>query len=360
MKIGIGLSGGVDSAISAYILKEKGYEVKGYTMHLFDSQENEIQSAVNTAKQLGIPHSTIDLREEFKSEVISEFIESYKKGLTPNPCLICNRKIKYGKLIEYALNDGMDGFSLGHHVKKEYDENLDEYVLLKSDDERKDQSYNLYRLNQKLLSFLFFPAGEFKSKAEIRKIADEIGLKAAENPDSTGICFLGNMSMKSYLKEIDSELNKPGPIVDINDNYMGRHQGIYKYTIGQKKRLPEEVVKYNLKHPENPYTVVEINAKDNKIIVGNEELLYKSKIYLRDTSFISEKHNFPLKVSVKLSQWSEEYLGTVHINDNPSDHSTDHYIELDVPARAPAPGQAAVFYAGDKLLGGGIITDSKI
>ncbi len=354
LKIGVGLSGGVDSAISAYSLLKKGYEVKGYTMHLFDSQDAEIESAVNTAKQIGIPHSIIDLREEFKDEVISEFIEYYKNGLTPNPCLICNKKIKYGKLIEYALKDGMDGFAMGHHVKKGYDEALGEYIVLRSDDKRKDQSYNLFRLTQKQLSYLHFPAGEFKSKNELRNIAEEIGLSVAEKSDSTGICFLGKMSMKSYLKEIDDELNRPGPIVDTEDNYLGRHQGIYKYTIGQKKRLPKDLAEYNSKNPDNPFTVIGIDAKENKVIVGNEKLLFKTKIYLVDTSFISEKHEFPLKVSVKLSQWSEEYSATVH-----RASENDFYLIFIEPARAPAPGQAAVFYDGDRLLGGGIITDSE-
>ena len=344
MKIGVGLSGGVDSATSALILKEQGHQVKGYTMFLFDEQTEEIDSAKRTAEEIGIEHEIIDLRDEFKKEVTDKFLESYRNGLTPNPCLFCNKTLKYGKLLDYARKDGMDRFAMGHYAVKTFDEETGEYKIFKAKDRRKDQTYNLFRLNQKDLEFLYFPAGEFGSKADLRKKALSSKLNIADKKDSTGICFLGNRTMKQYLKEFSEDLNRPGNIVDTEDCYLGRHSGIYNYTLGQKKRLPFDNIKF-----EKP-VVVKIDAENNKIVVGTEDMLYFSTVRFEDSNYLSDSPSFPMKVKAKLSQWSVEYDGTIYI---------DGTVEFDSPVRAPAPGQGIVFYdrKTDELLGGGVIKD---
>ncbi|MDO5708123.1 MAG: tRNA 2-thiouridine(34) synthase MnmA [Andreesenia angusta] len=346
MKIGIGLSGGVDSAVSAFILKRKGYYVKGYTMFLYDDQYDEINTAKNIAKDLGIEYEVIDLRSEFKTEVIDRFTRYYINGLTPNPCLFCNEIFKYDLLLKYAKSNGMDKFAMGHYAKILYSKDIEEYRVLRANDRRKDQSYNLFKLNQRDLSFLNFPIGEFQSKAELRKFAQYLNLSNAEKKDSRGICFLGKNSLKTFFSEYAKSLNRSGNIVDKEDNYLGRHNGIYNYTIGQKKRLYLE--KNCIENP----TVIKIDARNNKIIIGTEVDLNFKRVYFTDSNLISNKQSFPFKAHIKLSQWSSEYIGLVNSS----------YVEFDDFVRAPAPGQGIVFYDynnPDILLGGGIIRCSE-
>ena len=348
LKIGVGLSGGVDSAVSAYLLKQSGHKVKGYTMYLYDGQEEEMESAINTAKQLNIEHSILDFRRDFEDNVINTFLFQYKNGYTPNPCLICNKTMKYNKLIDAIKSDGLEKLALGHYAKKVFSKKTKEYLILKAYDNRKDQSYNLYHLTQDQIKFLCFPAGRYNSKAEIRKLANLANLNISEKPDSTGICFLGNNSMKSFFRDKAPELDKPGNIVDINNNFLGRHEGIYNYTIGQKKRLSINTNNYIVNN--SPLVVIGIDTKENKIIVGSEKLLYKNKVYLEDFNFISNNTSLPFKASVKLSQWSTEYLGVLQQESNGT-----YSISFETPVRAPAPGQSAVLYDNNQLVGGGVI-----
>lgn len=346
MKVGIGLSGGVDSGTTALLLKEKGYEVTGFTMWLFDSQTEEISSAKAVAESLGIDHIVLDFRAEFKSEVIEKFVSLYERGYTPNPCLICNKSMKYGRLLEEALAHGMDLFATGHYARRIHDGETGEYKILKAFDQRKDQSYNLFSLTQDQLSRLLFPIGEFNSKQDVRERAKGIGVSMHDKKDSTGICFLGKSTMKAFLKSVNSSVLKPGSFVDSKDNYLGRHTGIFSYTIGQKKGLPE-------KPGGGYYVVTRIDAEQNKVVLGSEADLVKGCVFIEGMNFLSKKTVLPIKVSAKLSQWAPLCEGTLCFEEG------TYVLQFDSGVRAPAIGQGVAVYAGDELLGGGYISGSR-
>ncbi|KNF08972.1 tRNA-specific 2-thiouridylase MnmA [Gottschalkia purinilytica] len=340
-KVAVGLSGGVDSGTTAMILQEKGFTVVGVTMRLFDHQDKEIESARLVADTLGIEHHVVDFRDEFEDVVIKYFKETYEKGKTPNPCLKCNKFFKYGKLMDFCKSIGSDFFATGHYARKIYDEKTDTYKLLKAISSRKDQSYNLFQLSQEDLKYLIFPIGEFNSKEEVRKKALTKLNIVSKKSDSTGICFIEHKKLGRYLKEVNSSSVKEGNFVDKEGNILGTHKGLAYYTIGQKRKLGENL-SFN-------YVVTKIDSEKNEIILGSEKDLITTKLVLKDTNFINPNIVLPFDSDIKVSQWSEVYRGKVLEKDG------DIVIEFYDPVRAPAPGQAAVFYIGDEVIGGGFI-----
>lgn len=340
-KVGVGLSGGVDSGTTALILKERGYEVVGMTMKLFDHHDAEISVAREVADRLGIEHIVLDYSESFESTVVEYTVKSYELGLTPNPCVFCNRHFKYGKLLDYCMENGIDYFATGHYARISYDEDRGIYRIFKAKDSRKDQSYNLFQLSQEQLKHLIFPLGDFSSKAEVREKSSGALSELSSKKDSTGICFLNKISLYSFLKKRNSSSTVPGAFVDRAGNFLGRHVGISSYTLGQKKNLP--------KPNGESFVVCGIDSSENKVILGSEADLLKTEISLADVNLLDPLMSFPATVEVKLSQWSVVYSGEL------SSVGGEFKLSFKSPVRAPAPGQSVVFYSGNELLGGGTI-----
>ena len=341
--VAIALSGGVDSATSAYILKNQGYEVFGITMKLFKDQNCDDAKLV--ADKLNIKHYIIDFSKYFEEEVINEFIDIYLNGLTPNPCIICNIKVKYGLLLEEALKLGANYMALGHYAKIEYDNNLNLYRLLKSDVIRKDQSYFLYHLSQDKLKHIMLPLNSFKNKDEVRSFISDMIPSIAVKKDSTDLCFTNGKSLFNYIKSKKNLINCEGNFIDTNGKFVGKHKGIFNYTIGQKRGLGLNC--------EKTYFVLEIKSSSNEIILTDNEIdLYKTEIYVDKINYIDEKNFNQKKINatVKLCQWG--YFIPCEIYNQTGKSAI---IKFKQPQRAPAKGQAAVFYNNNEVLGGGTI-----
>lgn len=342
--VAVALSGGVDSAVSAYILKEQGYEVFGITMKLFKNQSCD--DAAFVAKCLNINHYTVDFSEYFEKEVIDEFIDLYLNGFTPNPCIICNTKVKYGLLLEESLKLGADYMALGHYAKIEYDGKNNIYRLLKSEAVRKDQSYFLYHLTQEKLKHIMLPLNTFNNKDEVRSYISELLPSIATKKDSTDICFTNGKSLFNYIKTKRNLVNCDGNFIDINGKFLGKHKGIFNYTIGQKRGLDL--------YTNKTYYVLKIKADSNEIILTENEMdLYKSEIMIKDINYI-DKNNYnidKINAKVKLCQWGY-FISCEVINQK----NNTAIVKFNKPERAPAIGQSAVFYNDNEVLGGGTIT----
>ncbi len=348
--VAIALSGGVDSATSAYILKSQGYEIFGITMKLFEDQNCE--DAQRVAKALDIKHYIVDFSEHFEKEVINRFIDMYMQGFTPNPCILCNIEVKYGLLLQEALKLGADYMALGHYAKIEWCEDNNTYKLLKSDINEKDQSYYLYHLNQDKLKHIILPLNNtlsntnFKSKSEVREYISSIIPFVAKKKDSIDICFTNGKSLYSYIKSKRNIINCKGNFVDTNGKFIAKHKGIFNYTIGQKRGLDINTDK--------TYFVLKIKADTNEIVLTeNEQDLFISEIFVDDVNYIN-KENYNkerINATVKLCQWGY-FIPCEVINQE----NNSAIIKFNKPERASAIGQAAVFYNDEEVLGGGIIT----
>ncbi len=341
MKILVGMSGGVDSSAAAVLLKEKGYLVTGLTLKLCEfDKEQDLSDAKAVCEKLGIEHLTLDLKEEFKKKVMDCFIAQYKEGLTPNPCLECNKYIKFGKMLDTAIEKGYDKIATGHYARVE--KQGERFVLKRAKDLSKDQSYVLYSLTQHQLSHLELPLGEL-SKTQIRNIAEKEGLINANRPDSQDICFVPDGDYASFIQKADGFKSEKGDYVDINGNVLGSHQGVIHYTIGQRKGLGIALGK--------PQFVIDKSAKGNTVVLGDEEHLFKKEVEVRDVNFIPfDTLSKEMRVTAKLRYRHEPQPCVIYpVNEE------NVKILFDEPQRAPTSGQAAVFYDGDTVVGGGKI-----
>lgn len=343
----LGMSGGVDSSVSALLLKEEGYDVIGTTMELFAGSSccntNTYIDAKNVCNQIGIPHFIYNFKDEFKKYVIDDFINCYANCLTPNPCIECNKFMKFGLMYEKAKELGCEYIATGHYAKTEYSEEYGRWVLKKSKAGKKDQSYVLWNIPKELIEYVVFPLADFESKDEIRKIAREHNLKTANKPDSEDICFVPDGNYKRFLEE-NSELKpKKGNIVHVNGTVLGKHNGLYNYTIGQRKGLG---ISYK-----EPLFVVGFNKEKNEVIVGEKEYIYKKEMIVKDINLLLiDSLEGPMKVSVKTRYSSVEEKATIETLD-------DNTIKVvfENPVARITPGQSAVFYLGDIVVGGGKI-----
>lgn len=340
-KVVVAMSGGVDSSVAAALLKEEGYEVLGVTMCHYDGDKN-LEAVHQIAQKLGISWYILDFTKEFKRLVIDYFCKEYLAGRTPNPCVICNLKIKFGLLLKKAKSLGADYIATGHYAINEYEQKINRFQLKRGVDESKDQSYFLYRLNQDILPYVLFPLGRFK-KSQSRELAKKFGLKNYKKEESQEICFIREGDYRKFLRQNISESIKQGKFIDNSGNILGIHQGIPFYTIGQRKRLGVSSNKRRY--------VIKINSQENSIILGKEEDLYQNKLIIKDLNFISgDKLSDAIKVEVKIRYNCKKSSAII------SPYEDDKIlIDFEKPQRAITPGQSAVFYQGDIVIGGGII-----
>lgn len=349
----LGMSGGVDSSVAAIILMEQGYEVIGATMKLWDPEDDEGQSkccgddsildAKRVCDKLGIPHYTLNLKEEFKKCVIENFIEEYANARTPNPCIECNKYLKFNYFFRKAMELGCDYIATGHYAKTEFSDKYNQVVLKKSNAGKKDQSYVLYNIPKDIINKVLFPLGQFENKEQIRKIAEKHDLLTAKKPDSQEICFIPDDDYAKFLSKNGRVESKPGKIVDNQGNILGTHKGLIHYTIGQRKGL-------GIAH-ETPLYVVKLDAQNNLLVVGDEKDIFSKELYANNLNFtVDIKRDLPIKVNAKIRYGAKEAEATLFPEVNGKVK-----VEFETPQRAITKGQSVVFYIDDVLIGGGKI-----
>ena len=342
-KILVGMSGGVDSSVCASVLAEKGYSVSGVTLALLGedlASSQNIKDAKAVCDRLSIEHYAIDLSEDFKKFVIDYFVNEYIEGKTPNPCIACNKNIKFGKMLKIAKEKGFSKIATGHYARVEYQNGR--YLLKKAKDISKDQSYVLYCLSQEQLSSVEFPLGEY-TKPQVREIAQNNGFVNANKKDSQDICFVPDGDYASFIEKTANFVSSTGDYINRQGEKIGEHKGVIHYTIGQRKGLG---VAFG-----HPVFVISKNAKTNQVLLGeNEELFYKS-VLVKDVNFIPfDELNGSLNVTAKLRYNQIPQPAVIKKTED-----GNVLITFNEPQRAPSPGQAAVFYDGDIVVGGGII-----
>ena len=351
-KVIVGMSGGVDSAVAALLLKQAGYDVMGVTLRTWagtEGQESrccEIDDARQTARTIGIPYHAFNCLSEFETKVVTPFVQDYLHGMTPNPCVICNREIKWERLLYHADVLQADYVATGHYASIVKLEN-GRYTVRKASHAGKDQTYMLYRLTQEQLSRTLMPLGDY-SKSEVRKIAEEAGIRVASKPDSQEICFVSDENYADFIREHeDGAVPGEGNYVDESGNILGRHKGIIHYTVGQRKGLG---VAFG-----HPVYIKEIRADSNEIVLGGYEQTWCRGIVCRDLNYMGipePEAGGSFRCQVKVRYRHSGQYALLEKLDNEQVR-----VSFDEPVRFAAPGQSAVFYdENDCLLGGGIIS----
>lgn len=343
----VAMSGGVDSSVAAYLTKEAGYETSGATMQLFRSNgdwlnSRDIEDARSVASSMGIKHCVFDFSEDFREDVIDRFIRSYEAGQTPNPCVDCNRNIKFHRLFREGRKMSQDMIVTGHYARVERDPGSGRYLLLKAVDDNKDQSYVLYNLSQDQLAHTLFPLGNM-SKPEARAIAEEQHFVSADKHESQDICFIPDGDYAGFIRRYTGRDYPPGNFVDRNGNILGQHLGIIKYTIGQRKGLG-----LALKHP---MYVCAIDTARNEVILGDNEDLFRTELEADHVNWTAQDApSGDMKVSAKIRYKHKEAPATVI----PLAEDKIKVI-FDEPQRAVTAGQSVVLYDGNIVIGGGTI-----
>jgi tRNA-uridine 2-sulfurtransferase len=343
MKILVAMSGGVDSSVTAALLKNQGHEVIGATMELHDTEAagSAVEDAGRTAEVLGIPFHVFDFRDIFAATIIDYFCREYGRGRTPNPCVLCNRFIKFGMLWEKAQELGADYLATGHYAR--ITKQNGRYLLQKAADTAKDQSYFLYRLTQEQLSRTMFPLAAL-TKPQVKEMAREMALPVAERPESQEICFVPDNDYAQFLENFSSNIALPGAILDKAGKTIGQHHGITHYTIGQRKGL-------GIAAPE-PLFVTAIDVKNNTISVGSKDDIYSDEINATDLNWIAiAPPTSPIEVQARVRYRAQDAAAVV----TPLNEKEVH-VKFSIPQLAVTPGQSVVFYDGDTVIGGGIIS----
>lgn len=349
----IAMSGGVDSSVAAYLTQKLGYECEGITMKLYDNGDivcseksccslDDIDDARSACRNIGIPHTVYNFKDSFKENVISRFISAYENGATPNPCIDCNRFIKFKELVNRAEVLNFDCVVTGHYARVEYDEKSGRYLLKKAVDASKDQSYVLYSLTQEQLSKILFPLGEM-TKDEAREVARNLGLINAEKHDSQDICFVPDGDYTAFIRKYTGKDYPEGDFVDTEGNVLGTHKGIIGYTVGQRKGL-------GLALPA-PMYVKEKDLENNRVVLCDNASLFSKELLANDINLITvDEITSPLRVCARVRYNQKEQPATV----TQLDKDTIRVV-FDEPQRAISKGQAVVLYDGDVVVGGGTI-----
>ncbi len=350
-----GMSGGVDSSVAAYLLKQQGYDVIGVTMQIWQDKSkatlereggccslSAVEDARRVCDKLGIPFYVMNFKQIFEKKVIDYFVDEYLMGRTPNPCIACNRFIKFDALLERAKALEAEYVATGHYAKVMYDEDYKRYIIRKSDSPLKDQTYVLYNLTQDQLGHILMPLGDY-NKEQVREIARELGLRTANKPESQEICFVEDNNYGRFINERRGDEIKPGMFVDVRGNKLGNHKGIAHYTVGQRKGLGISIGK--------PLYVVEIIPEKNLVVLGDETEVFGRELRASQMNYIAfEKLEEPIDVKAKIRYSAREADAKVIPMGNKRVR-----VVFEEPQRAITPGQAVVFYQGDVLVGGGTI-----
>jgi tRNA-specific 2-thiouridylase len=355
-RVVVAMSGGVDSSVAACLLKEQGYEVIGATMRIWkgDDRNNpygccgvlHVEDARRVAQQIGIPFYVLNLEEEFERDVIRYFCDEYGEGRTPNPCILCNEKVKFGTFAKKALGLEADYLSTGHYARVEYEKRSGRILLKKGSDRKKDQSYVLFSLSQDQLGRALFPLGEYR-KEEVRRKALDLGLRVHDKPESQEVCFIEEDSYHPFLQERLKGAIEPGPILDRSGKMLGTHKGVMFYTIGQRRGLGMA--------RGIPLYVIGIDRGKNAIIVGEEKDVFADTFTVDSLNWIAnprEKSHLTAQVKIRYN-----HPGSAAVLSWTGDDELK--VRFSTPQKAITPGQAAVFYDGDTVLGGGWIKEVR-
>ncbi len=352
----IAMSGGVDSSVAAVLMKEQGYDPIGVTMKLYDNEDiqmehektccslSDVEDARSVALKVGFPYYVFNFKAEFNEKVIAKFVESYMNGRTPNPCIDCNRYLKFAELYRRAKELECDYIVTGHYARIRFNEETQKYELMKGVDDSKDQSYVLYHLTQEQLAHTKFPLGEY-TKDEIREKAESVGLLNAHKHDSQDICFIPDGNHKKFIEGYTGEKVGSGDFLDINGKVVGTHQGYYRYTVGQRKGV-------QVKREGKNY-VLEIKPESNEVVIGRNKDLFHSELIAGDFNWISGNAPMePIRVQGRTRYHQALAEATVTVLEN-----GEVKVVFDEPQRAITKGQSVVLYDGDVVLGGGTILE---